>query len=87
MYGDLYGDLGIFGCIFWDLPPRGFFWDFSPDSEHIKDTKSVEFADVAISMTLIAIFSYSDSTNGGLFKCFLKLIFQVVHLGSDPNRS
>ena len=39
----------------------GLFLDFSPDLEHIKDTKSVEFADVAISLTLTALFSYSDS--------------------------
>ena len=45
---------------------------FFPHTVHVDDTKSVEFADVAISLTLIALFSYSDDTK--LFSTNLKML-------------
>jgi len=43
---------GIYLGLFLNFPLMGFFWAFFfPYSEHIEDTKSVEFASVAICST------------------------------------
>jgi len=46
---------GIYLGLFLNFPQMGFFWAFFAYSGHIEDTKSVEFASVAISSRLTPI--------------------------------
>ena len=48
--------------LFLNFPLMGFFWAFFPYSGHIEETKSVEFASVAVCSMLTQILAENDWT-------------------------